>query len=240
MSDSTTRDLSRTYVVAPARLRAVRVNRGYDRRMTDDPFPRDRVVATIRRMPAYLKLSWRLAREPLLSRGRKAAVAAAAGYLASPIDLVPGLIPVVGQLDDVAVALAAIRFALAGLSPERRREHLEAVGLSDGDLSADLATVGATSAWIVRASARTTARVAVAGGKAAIAGGRAAARAAGRARDVAAPRATEIVRRLPQPRRPGWTRRHPQPGVDPGLDRNADRNADRDLTLDVEQETGGD
>ena len=32
--------------------------------MTEDPFPRERVGATLRRMPAYLKLSWRLARDP--------------------------------------------------------------------------------------------------------------------------------------------------------------------------------
>jgi uncharacterized membrane protein YkvA (DUF1232 family) len=168
--------------------------------MTDDPFPRDRVVAMIRRMPAYLRLSWRLAKEPMLSRGRKAAVAAAAGYLASPIDLVPGFVPVLGQLDDLAVALAAIWFALAGLSPERRRAHLEAASLSDADLSDDLRTVGATSAWIVRASARTTARVAVAGGRVAVQTGK-------RARNAAAPRVTVIVRRMPHPRRPDWTRR---------------------------------
>src|SRR4051812_26244642 len=111
--------------------------------MSDDPFPRERVGTMVRRMPAYLKLAWRLAREPLLSKARRAAVVAAAGYLASPVDLVPGVIPVLGQLDDIAVALAALRIALSGLDPERRRVHLEAVGLGDEDLTADLRTVGA-------------------------------------------------------------------------------------------------
>jgi uncharacterized membrane protein YkvA (DUF1232 family) len=126
--------------------------------MVDDPFPRDRVATMMRRVPAYLRLSWRLTREPLLSRARRAAVIGAAGYLASPIDLVPGVIPVLGQLDDLAVALAAIRLALAGLSPERRRFHLDAVGLADEDLTADLRTVGATTAWILRAGVRATGR----------------------------------------------------------------------------------
>ncbi len=123
-----------------------------------------------RRMPAYLRLAWRLARDPLLSRARRAAVVGAAGYLASPIDLVPGVIPVLGQLDDLAVALAVIRLALSGLSPERRRLHLEAVGLTDTDLSADLRTIGAATVWILRVGARTTARVATVGGRAAISG----------------------------------------------------------------------
>jgi uncharacterized membrane protein YkvA (DUF1232 family) len=140
---------------------------GYDRAMSDDPFPRERVGTMVRRMPAYLKLAWRLAKEPLLSKARRAAVVAAAGYLASPVDLVPGVIPVLGQLDDIAVALAALRIALAGLDPERRRAHLEAVGLGDEDLTADLRTVGATTAWIGRAGYRTTKRAAVAGGRAA-------------------------------------------------------------------------
>ena len=61
--------------------------------MADDPFPRDRVATMMRRLPAYLRLSWRLTRDPLLSRARRAAVIGAAGYLASPIDLVPGRDP---------------------------------------------------------------------------------------------------------------------------------------------------
>jgi uncharacterized membrane protein YkvA (DUF1232 family) len=136
---------------------------GYDPGMTEDPFPRERVTTMVRRMPAYLRLAWRLAKEPMLSKARRAAVVGAAGYLASPIDLVPGVIPVLGQLDDLAVALAAIRLALAGLSPERRAVHLEAVGLGDQDLTDDLRTVGATTAWIGRASFRTTKRAAAAG-----------------------------------------------------------------------------
>jgi uncharacterized membrane protein YkvA (DUF1232 family) len=150
-----------------------------------DPFPRERAAATVRRMPAYLKLSWRLARDPLLSRARRAAVVGAAGYLASPIDLVPGVIPVAGQLDDIAVALGALKFALAGLDAERRREHLSAVGLEDGDLAEDLRTVAATSAWMVRAGARTTARAAKGSAKAAAAGARVAGQAATRVAPVA-------------------------------------------------------
>jgi uncharacterized membrane protein YkvA (DUF1232 family) len=152
--------------------------------MAEDPFPRERVGTTLRRMPAYLKLSWRLARDPLLSRARRAAVIAAAGYLASPIDLVPGVIPVVGQLDDIAFAIAALKLALSGLDPVRRRAHLESVGLGDDDLSEDLRTAVVASAWLVRAGVRTTGRAAKHSGKAAVVGGKAAvtgAKVAGRA-----------------------------------------------------------
>jgi uncharacterized membrane protein YkvA (DUF1232 family) len=153
--------------------------------MTHDPFPRDRVTEMVRRMPAYLRLSWRLGKDPLLSKARRAAVIGAAGYLASPVDLVPGVIPVLGQLDDIAVALAALRLALGGLDPERRRAHLGAVGLEDGHLAADLRTVGATTAWIGRAGYRTTKRAAVAGGRAAGAAARTTRAAADRATPAA-------------------------------------------------------
>lgn len=124
-----------------------------------DPFPRERFAGTIRRLPRYGRLAWRVGRDPLLSRGRRAAVIAAAGYLASPIDAVPDFVPVLGRLDDIAVILAALRFAMAGLDPVRRREHLDAVGLRDDDLAEDLRTIGLTTTWTLRAGGRTTVRV---------------------------------------------------------------------------------
>jgi uncharacterized membrane protein YkvA (DUF1232 family) len=120
-----------------------------------DPFPRERFAATAKRLPAYGRLAWRLAREPLLSKARRAALVAAAGYLLSPIDAVPGVIPVLGQLDDLLVGFAALKVALAGLAPAQRQAHLAAVGLDDDTLAADLRSVAATTAWIGRASGRT-------------------------------------------------------------------------------------
>ncbi len=154
--------------------------------MTQDPFPKERLGATMRRLPAYLQLAWRLLREPLLSRAGKVAVGGAAAYLVSPVDLVPGIIPVLGQLDDLAVALAALRFALASLDPRKRREHLDAVGLTDQDLNEDLRTLGVTTAWIARAAARTGAKAAKTGGRLAWAGAKAAGRASARVATAAA------------------------------------------------------
>ena len=44
-------------------------------------------------------------------------------YLASPIDLVPDFIPVVGQLDDAVVVLLVLRALLRAAGPEAIREH---------------------------------------------------------------------------------------------------------------------
>ena len=130
-----------------------------------DPFPREPFVALIRRLPAYGRLAWRLGRDPLISRARRAAVLGGAAYLASPIDLVPGFIPVLGQLDDIAVVLATLRLALDGLSPERRAAHLHAVGLADAAIATDLRTLGSTGAWVGRAGFRATGRAARVGAR---------------------------------------------------------------------------
>jgi uncharacterized membrane protein YkvA (DUF1232 family) len=153
--------------------------------VTDDPFPRARFEALVGRLPAYLKLAWRLARDPLLSRTRRLALVAAAGYLISPVDAVPGAIPVLGQLDDLAVAIGAIKLALAGLSPQRRREHLVAVGLVEADLMSDLRGIASITGWILRKGGQLTVRGARLGARAAVAGGKAAVAGAGKVADGA-------------------------------------------------------
>jgi uncharacterized membrane protein YkvA (DUF1232 family) len=117
-------------------------------------FPRDDFTALIRRLPKYGRLAWALARDPRLSRLRRAAVMAAAAYVVSPIDLVPGIIPVAGQLDDLLIALAAIRVALDGLKPEVRAQRLAAAGLTQDDLSADFKTSVEIGKWMGRSGVR--------------------------------------------------------------------------------------
>ena len=134
---------------------------------SNDPFPTERLLALVRRLRCYARLAWRLGRDPGLSRGRRAAVMGAAAYLASPIDLVPGIIPVAGQLDDAAVGLLALRFALRGLPQADQAAHLAAVNVSQADIEADLTTVRHSAAWIVRRGGRLTARA----GRAALRGG---------------------------------------------------------------------
>lgn len=129
-------------------------------RKTRDQFPKDEFTSLIRHMPSYARLAWTLARDPRLSRARRAAVLAGAVYVLSPIDLVPGFIPVAGQLDDVFVALGAIRIALNGLKPEFRAQTLASANLTQADLDADFGATGAIAGWMARSGIRVTARAA--------------------------------------------------------------------------------
>jgi uncharacterized membrane protein YkvA (DUF1232 family) len=127
---------------------------------TGDPFPRDRFTALLRRLPGYARLAWHLARDDRLSRSRQVALLAGAAYLVSPVDLVPGFIPVAGQLDDALVVLLAIRLALAGLPVEDREAALAEAGLDSSAIDDDMRTIGATYGWIGRQGARITWRTA--------------------------------------------------------------------------------
>lgn len=151
-----------------------------------DPFPRDRFVGLVGRLPRYLRLALGLVGDPRLPRSRRAAVLAAAAYLASPVDLVPGVIPVVGQLDDIAVALLALRTAVRALDPETRSRQLDAAGLAPGDLDADLVALGEIAGWLVRRGIAIGRRLALLAASASLAAARAGMLAARRGAPVVA------------------------------------------------------
>jgi len=53
----------------------------------------------------------RLRKDPRVSRRAKIAVIVAGLWVASPIDLIPEFIPVIGPLDDIVVVALALRYA---------------------------------------------------------------------------------------------------------------------------------
>src|SRR4051812_26552658 len=103
--------------------------------------PAARLGETIGRLPSYLRLARRLLGDRRLGRLRKAGLRAGIVYLLSPVDLVPGVIPVLGQLDDLAAILLAVRFALRGLPGPAADSLLGSAGLSRELMSRDLDNV---------------------------------------------------------------------------------------------------
>ena len=99
------------------------------------------VSEIVQRLPKYAKLSWLLIRDSSLSTRQRAALMGALGYSVSPIDAIPGIIPVIGQMDDLAVVLLALRYILRSLPPGRSSALLEQCGLGPDTLDADLETV---------------------------------------------------------------------------------------------------
>lgn len=90
------------------------------------------------RMPVYVRLMYMLYSDPAVSRRRKVHLSVGLLYAVSPIDLVPGFIPVVGQLDDIAIALSALVGALKRIPPDRRNDYLSKTCLSMELIERDL------------------------------------------------------------------------------------------------------
>jgi uncharacterized membrane protein YkvA (DUF1232 family) len=79
-------------------------------------------------LPNLVKLVARLLRDPRVPRRSKIALGLAAAYVASPIDLIPEFIPVIGWADDVIFMLMAIDSLIERAGPEIVEEHWDGPG----------------------------------------------------------------------------------------------------------------
>jgi uncharacterized membrane protein YkvA (DUF1232 family) len=69
-------------------------------------------------LPDCLTTARRLRADPRVPRRAKIAVAVAALWVLSPIDLIPEFLPVIGPLDDVVVVALALRYAARSVPRE--------------------------------------------------------------------------------------------------------------------------
>lgn len=80
-----------------------------------------REIATL--VPNLTRLFAGLIRDPRVPLRAKIVLAAAALYLAMPIDIVPDFIPIAGQLDDAIVAALALRYVVGSTPRELVAAH---------------------------------------------------------------------------------------------------------------------
>jgi uncharacterized membrane protein YkvA (DUF1232 family) len=88
------------------------------------------VREAVRLLPDVLRLLPRLAADRSLPRGVRVRLALLLAYLASPIDLVPDFIPVVGYADDAIIVAAVLRSVARHAGVQAIRRHWP--GTSDG------------------------------------------------------------------------------------------------------------
>lgn len=74
-------------------------------------------------LPNLITLFKGMARDPLVPRTSKLLLVAGAIWFASPIDLIPEFIPILGPLDDVVVAVLILRHVLKTAPPELLAAH---------------------------------------------------------------------------------------------------------------------
>jgi uncharacterized membrane protein YkvA (DUF1232 family) len=74
-------------------------------------------------VPDVLRLLRRLAGDPAVSRGVRIRLGVLLVYLASPIDLVPDFIPILGYADDVIVVSLVLRSVVRRAGAEALERH---------------------------------------------------------------------------------------------------------------------
>ena len=115
----------KTRAAAPARRR-----RGVRRRaMIGRTIALLALLPIAARLPLHARIVAGLLVDSRVPVSRKALLAAAAGYVVLPIDLIPERFPLLGVLDDLVVAALAMDAFLAGVPDAALDEQLEAAGL---------------------------------------------------------------------------------------------------------------
>jgi uncharacterized membrane protein YkvA (DUF1232 family) len=99
-------------------------------------------IETARMLPTYARLIWAMARDPRVPLEQKAVLGGIAAYLLFPIDLIPDFIPVIGQLDDLAVLIFGLDWFIRNAPPDVVEEHMARIANHEDILSKDLESAG--------------------------------------------------------------------------------------------------
>ena len=86
------------------------------------------VFNLILNIPKLIRLYYRLFKDPRTPFHLKTILVLAVLYVLSPIDLIPDLLlPFFGQIDDLIILIAALRYFLKNCPPEIVAEHIQAI-----------------------------------------------------------------------------------------------------------------
>ena len=98
-----------------------------------------RVARLVVKLPMYARIVWGLLRDPRTPIGLKGMLAAALAYVVSPVDLIPDVIPIIGQADDLTVLLLVLDLFIQNAPADVRAEHTARARNGTADLDRDLA-----------------------------------------------------------------------------------------------------
>lgn len=86
-----------------------------------------RLVAVMRHLPNFLRLFWRLFKDPRVGLGPKLLIWGLLAYLLLPLDLLPDLVPGLGQIDDLIVTFVGLKIFVSLCPRQVVREHVHAI-----------------------------------------------------------------------------------------------------------------
>ena len=97
-----------------------------------------RMARLVIKLPTYARLVWGIMRDPRTPMGLKGMLAAALAYVVLPVDLIPDVIPILGQADDLTVLLLVLDLFIQNAPAEVRAEHTARAKDGTADLDRDL------------------------------------------------------------------------------------------------------
>lgn len=99
-----------------------------------------------------------------MPRRQKLLLTTGLGYLVSPVDVIPGFIPVAGQLDDIIVALTILQSVVKSSPAAPVADALQSSGLTAAQIDADLVAAKTAATLIARKTGRAVAKTGRAAG----------------------------------------------------------------------------
>jgi len=110
-------------------------------------------------VPRHGKLAYCLMRDERVPAAPKAALLAALGVIVSPLDF-PAWIPVLGELDMLALGILAVETFIAACPEDIRREHQDALNAKQSIWDRDVRdTLGAARHGVGRLAGRVRSRI---------------------------------------------------------------------------------
>lgn len=122
-----------------------------------------RFAELVKRIPGYMRLVKQILADPDVPTKSKAFLSVGGAYAISPIDLIPGIIPVAGQLDDAYALLFGLRKAITSMPPALAEHHLGIAGVTLQEIDNDIALVVSIAKRLARLVINAGARIGRAG-----------------------------------------------------------------------------
>lgn len=91
-----------------------------------------RALQVITHLPDFIRLYWRLFRDPRVSVLAKALLVATLAYVVWPLDIIPDFLPVIGEMDDLGIVIAGLWLFIRLCPPEVVLERVREISTRTG------------------------------------------------------------------------------------------------------------